>query len=78
MKQANLPDCLKLLRLLREPHTIACLARQTCRCEKAVRRNIARLRAMGFSIRSKAISKYGTKAYWAVMPLETFRRFLTK
>jgi len=47
MRADSLPSCLRLLRLLREPHTIACLARQAGVAEKTVRRDIARLRAVG-------------------------------
>ena len=40
MRADSLPSCLRLLRLLREPHTIACLARQAGVAEKTVRRDI--------------------------------------
>jgi hypothetical protein len=63
---------------MREPHTVACLAGQTGRCEKSVRRDIARLRRVGFRIIDERLFAWGPKAYRAVNPLRDFQTILRK
>jgi len=78
MRQDNLPDCIRLLRLMRAPHPVACLARQAERCEKSTRRDIARLRGIGFRVVGKRLSEWGPKSYQAVDPIRDFQRIVKK
>jgi predicted DNA-binding transcriptional regulator YafY len=78
MQLSNLQSCIRLLRLLREPHTVRCLARQAGCCTKSVRRDIARLRRAGFLIIDERAYEWGPKKYRAVDPLRDFSAMLRK
>lgn len=76
MRQDNLKSCLRLLRLLREPHTVKCLAHQIGMATKTIRRDIAALRAIGFDVRARERYRGGPKEYRVVAPCKTFRRIM--
>ena len=78
MPTESLPDCLRLLRLLRDPHTVVCLARRMKRCTKSVRRDIARLRRVGFRILDNRPHEGAPKKYTAIDPVRDFQTIMRK
>jgi predicted transcriptional regulator len=65
-----------LLPLLRESHTVECLARRTGASVKTIRRDLARLQSVGFVIRSRWPRIDGPKYYWAENPRLDFKKII--
>lgn len=68
---------LDLLRRLRRPHTVRCLARQWRCSRKTIYREIDRLRILGFDVREKIADEFGSKSYWVVGAKRTIEKLLS-